>query len=339
LALGGLITLSGCSGSTSSQGSTTTPPTTPANGLTAGGASTIFVGQVNGATCGTVDQFAVSTSTSATTSAAPASGLILPSSNAGFALAADSSGQLYVACTSPRQIYVYAAGATGSATPTRSVTIPNTAFTAAAITVDASGQIYVLDEMGGVSIYAATASGTTAPVRTIAGSATGIGPNNVPQGLAVDPSGNVYVSVATGATSSILVFPATANGNVAPTRTITSTAGGAMQGAILATDANGNLYAAYSTYATGSTIAEFGPTASGVATPTRLIAGSATGLAGIGSIRLDSVGNLYVYTSVLGTYNQIVEAFSSTASGNVAPAVQITYNLLGLAPINSLAVK
>ena len=77
-----------------------------------------------------------------------------------------------------------------------------------------------------IVVFAPTATGVAIPVRTLGGSATGL---QFPAGLAVDSVGNLYCldfySIFTDAgPAPIMVFPAEATGNVAPTRTFTSTA-------------------------------------------------------------------------------------------------------------------
>src|SRR6201999_359037 len=124
--------------------------------------------------------------------------------------------------------------------------------------------------------------------------------------------------------SSILIFSASASGNVAPTRTITST--NAFVGVAL--DGSGNLFATIdSTTAPYSTsVVEYSSTASGAATPVRTISGAATELSTAGGLCIDGVGNIYVANQVLGsgTSSYSLATFSATASGNAAPTALLS---------------
>lgn len=81
------------------------------------------------------------------------------------------------------------------------------------IAFTASSDFYIADFAGRVRHYAAGASGTTAPDRTISGAAT-----NLDQvwSVQVQPVTNKLYVVVDGNTKAVLVFAATANGNVAP---------------------------------------------------------------------------------------------------------------------------
>jgi hypothetical protein len=76
---------------------------------------------------------------------------------------------------------------------------------------------------GTISVYAANATATSSPARVISGSLTQLGTLG---GITVDSVGNIYVisTDAYGANPTVLTFSKTASGNVAPTRSFTSTA-------------------------------------------------------------------------------------------------------------------
>lgn len=121
---------------------------------------------------------------------------------------------------------------TGPATPNRTISGPHTGlFANSGVVLDGAGRLLVCNEASGlgatsptITIYAnaATANGDVAPVATIVGANTGL---NEPFAMAVNNSpgpndnGDLYVT----SVGQVLVFTniATANGNIAPARSIT----------------------------------------------------------------------------------------------------------------------
>ena len=97
-----------------------------------------------------------------------------------FGIALDAAGRLYVAnngvAGGPGSITVYAAGATGNATPTATIPGSNAGLTdPEAIALDAAGQLYVANYASStITVYAAGATGNATPTATIAGSNTGL---------------------------------------------------------------------------------------------------------------------------------------------------------------------
>ena len=256
----------------------------------------------------------------------------------GFTMATvDQSGNIYVAgyVYSPAlsfEILEYAAGATGVATPTRTLTnLPDFVW---ALAVDTAGQIYA--EMnaqnsytGQISVFAAGATGNATPIRQIVGSLTQLGGGS---SLAVDSSQNLYVNNEL----SILVFSPTATGNVTPTRIIYEATGGVtLHG--LALDNSGDLFSV-STAQLGSSsaIVEFAPGSSGASVPTRTLeVPSAT----FGtSVAVDAAGNLYtVDQSSTAKYG--VDVFSAGESSNSAPARTITSTAWTTSQTGQIAVR
>jgi hypothetical protein len=187
-----------------------------------------------------------------------------------YSIAADSTGTLYVMDYGNSTVDVFAAGATGTTAPTRTITGTASAPFSEVyeIAIDPSDNLYVANlnqadlpsepvvqrntlpsarhlpahlvhsltraypRSGppaletSIIVFAPGASGTPTPTRTLAGASTGI---IYPAALAVDNAANLYYMdyYAYGyqsGTTPLMVFPATATGNVAPTRTFTSTA-------------------------------------------------------------------------------------------------------------------
>jgi hypothetical protein len=327
-----LVLIAGCGGS-SSPGSSNSGSGSGGSGsstLASGGATSIYVDQIT--TTGTADSI-LQFSTSSTGNVSPAATLSPPTAMYVDAVATDSSGQIYVAgsvgasYSVQEEILVYPAGSTGSATPSRTI-IENsaTAVLPYALAVDAAGLIYVtgFGPSGSViAIYSASANGNSTAVRFIQGTLTQL---VNPSDIAVDASANVYVTNAVGSgnlsTGLITIFAPTANGNVAPTRTISSSA--VFQG--IAVDSSGNIFTVEDTL-TGTSpttaIAEFSNTASGAATPTKTISGAATALVVGAGLSRDGVGNLYLVngtpSGTSGTFN--VLGFGPNAQGNVAPGL------------------
>jgi hypothetical protein len=245
---------------------------------------------------GTITVYAAGATGNATPTATIAgsnTGLSFPS---GIAL--DGAGQLYVAnslnCPNvsdcfDASITVYAAGATGNATPTATIHGSNTGLhDPTGIALDGAGRLYVRN-LAGITVYAAGATGNATPIATIQVSTTGLG--LVPAGIALDAAGRLYVAnpqlAGVGSSSgSIAVYAAGANGNATPIATIQGSNTGLNTPAGIALDAAGRLYVAnpgnggsVGPWAgPGNTVTVYTPGATGNVAPTGMIAGRKTGL-------------------------------------------------------------
>jgi len=122
---------------------------------------------------------------------------------------------LYVANFTGNSITVYAAGATGNATPVATIAGSNTGLNAPfGIALDAGGRLYVANiDSDSITVYAAGATGNATPMTTIAGSNTGL--NNT-IGIAVDAAGRLYVSNYNSGNFGIVIYAAGASGNATP---------------------------------------------------------------------------------------------------------------------------
>jgi hypothetical protein len=161
-------------------------------------------------------------------------------------------------------------------------------------------------------------------------------------GVSVDSSGYIYISSVNlfdNTQGSVLVFAPTANGSVAPLRTITLTG----YPHFIALDSAGNIYVATAplTGTLPATILEFAANADGNATPIRTItipidpitvAGFPEGLA------VDPNGDIVyaTYTSIDGS--DTIEVFSPGQSGNATPARTISGAQSQLLQIGGLAL-
>ncbi len=255
-------------------------------------------------------------------------------------LATDGSGNVYVSTNAPNSagdVRVYAAGATGAATPTRTLPGDSTTKIGAVqgLAASSAGEIFISEDSGGVAAFSATADGSVAPSRYILGSdQTGGGLSTLVSAndVAADSSDNLYIAdEGAPGLMPVAVFAPTATGNVAPLRTL----GGATTTISLiggmTTDSAGNLYMTGGTVTfsgttsvyTGS-ILEFAPGATGNVAPIRTITGSSTTLGRLGGIKLDASGNIYVVSISNTGSTPAVLKFAAAATGNVAPTSSFT---------------
>ncbi len=138
----------------------------------------------------------------------------------------DAVGNLYVlngtgGPTQSGSVTVYAAGSTGDAAPTATITSNfNGLDQPLAIATDSSGKIYVANASSpagynSIAIYAPGSYGISPPTGTIMGDQTGLA---YPVGIAVVPNGKIAVL---NDNNTITEYPAGSSGNVAPLVTIT----------------------------------------------------------------------------------------------------------------------
>jgi hypothetical protein len=171
-----------------------------------------------------------------------------------WGIALDSSGNIYVSSTAG--ITEYAAGSSGNVAPIATIFGNNTGLGAQYIALDSSRNIYATNgTYSTIAEYAAGSNGNVAPIATISGNNTGL---NDPQGIALDSSGNIYVvNRGNGNVSSITVYAAGSNGNVAPIETISGNNTDFYLPQGIALDSSRNMYVAningpISEYAAGS---------------------------------------------------------------------------------------
>jgi DNA-binding beta-propeller fold protein YncE len=182
-----------------------------------------------------------------------------------------------------------------------------------------------------MTVYALTANGNVAPLRTISGAATGLTVNTV--GLAVDTVNNEFFVAIGLPTNSVLVFARTANGNVAPLRTISGAATGLNSPYGVAVDIVNNEVAV--TNLSGNSVTVYARTANGNVAPLRTISGAATGLNSPTGLAVDTVNNELVAANI-GSNSVTVHA--RTANGNVAPLRTISGAATGISGPFGLAV-
>lgn len=224
------------------------------------------------------------------------------------------SALLVVSNFDGRNLAVYPWWASGDVGPSRAIVGSSTGLIQPRGLAVANDEIIAVDQgSNSVSVFAFGASGDAAPVRRLLG-----GDTQFAAPVSALVSGNELYVVQFG---SVLVFPLTANGNVAPTRVLTEVAG-----AQYALIHDGELYV---TNRFSATISVFGSGSTSV----RSIGGSQTGLFQPSGIALRG-DELFVADS--GT-NEI-RVFPVTASGDVAPLRVIRGTRTGLAAPDQLAV-
>ena len=184
------------------------------------------------------------------------------------------------------------------------------------ITVDASGEIYVVDtDKNAILGFGAGSSGNVSPNVVIAGSNTDLA---WPVGLAIDQGGNLYVAnCGSGcksglAAAGLLEFAAGSNGNVTPLRNIS---GSKTQ----LTRSNGVAWRGDVYVSQASSIVVFDQAANGNAAPKRVISGSKTFIENAWGVATD--GDSVFAGSCAGDY---IERFDYRASGDAAPQAVIS---------------
>jgi sugar lactone lactonase YvrE len=260
-----------------------------------------------------------------------------------FGIARDRAGRLYVSYNGDSSIAVYAAGATGLATPTARIAGGNTrlnGFYNPSIAVDTAGRLYV-SIPGSILVFAAGATGNATPVTAIEGSNTGL--TNPTCGamspsIAVDTAGQVYVATR----DTILVFAAGASGNAVPIARLAGSNTGLLAACGIAVDVVGRIYVAnYGTGApdrplTGSSVTVYAAGATGNAAPVATISGP--GVNGAGGLALDRAGRLYVANSGWGGGDGFLHVYAPGATGSATPTATIAGTSTGLARPTALAV-
>jgi hypothetical protein len=282
----------------------------------------------------------------------PATGLALPTK-----AACDATGAVWVADALSDVVAQFPASASGNVAPSATLSgdLTGAVYDPVGVAVDPSGTIYatepggnftaMLGPAGGgilpvdtgippsVHVFAPSAGQYTTPV-SISGPATGL---TDPETIAVDALGTIYVvngDAHTGANQRVLVFAAGSSGNVAPSRTITSSAlskAGGIGG--IGLDAAGQLYVLSAPVSSESVVAGifvFAPGAGANATPIHTISGSNTNISAPTAtgfqLAVDPAGNAYVRMNSGG---ERLLRFAPGSDGNVAPAVAIALGAPG----------
>jgi hypothetical protein len=148
----------------------------------------------------------------------------------------------------PPTVAVYAAGASGAATPVRTLALTGVLSPVSDMVADATGNIYVAGYIGNgwaIAVYSPSASGPSTPSRTIE---FGLNGSMVAYGVAVNSAGNIFANVGSSSPSGPTVleeFAPGANGAATPINTINLTAVSSWQiagGGPVRLDGAGNIF-------------------------------------------------------------------------------------------------
>lgn len=268
-------------------------------------------------------------------------------------IAVDSRGKIYVSSSQPA-LFVYSATANGEVTPLRSIMGRATRlqhFWIANLAIDANQYVYVTDNLqrchgasgctykGYVTVYAPGSNGNVAPTRMIYGRETGMFNHGVPAiGIAVDTAGYTYVTTypfESGGKAEVLVYAPGADGDVAPSWSISGpkTRLGIPYG--VAVDNAGNVYVAD----LSNSVYVYAAGQHGNIAPIQAISGSKTGLIEPTSVAADASHNIYVTNAAPGSRRMpSVTVYAAGATGNVAPIKIIKGSKTGLAVPYEIAV-
>ncbi len=258
---------------------------------------------------------------------------IIGGSNTGLfapeGIALDSSGKIYVANGGGIGVRVYPALGSSTGTlneaPIATISGIDTGLSGPiGIALDSGGKIYVANN-GGVYVYAALGSSTgtlnEAPIATIGGSNTGM---VEPADVAVDSSGKIYVT--DNYASSVFIYSAGSDGDVAPIASISGT-NTALNGPIgIALDSGGEIYvtdiaSVYVYAAPGSNTGTLDEA------PIATIGGSNTGLSTPYGVAIDSGGKICVVDFSGPSVLVYPTLGSSTGVLNEAPSTAIGTNI------------
>lgn len=250
-----------------------------------------------------------------------------------------SEDVLYVSDFYGQAIRVFAFSAQGNVPPLRSFTSPSLGQPRELVVLPAHQEILTIASSCCVATYNQFASGSVAAVRLIpwGGGTGGLTQLNNPSGLAYWPlTDEIYVGDYDLTGGKILVFPRTTSANVAPSRVISgaSTQLGGWIAGLAVHPSLPELYAltGVSGFPSTARIVTFAVSATGNATPTRVIAGGATLLEEARSLDYDARRDeLVVLANAQGGGTPAVLRFARTAQGDVAPVGVLSGPSTGLA--------
>jgi hypothetical protein len=219
----------------------------------------------------------------------------------------DGLGDFYVLCGHKPYKTTLCEYAIGKTGPVRQL---NAAGFDLSIATDASGNLYFGTGYNSVVVYA---PGGTSPQRTITNGVAG------PESIAVDPQGNLYVGNANSTTNHIGTISVYAPGGSSPSRTISN---GVTSPIAIHADSIGNLGVLNGYNGFISTPANMTMYASGSGTPLSVIT---DGLDAPTSFAFDSSDNLYV--SNIGATNNDPGSITVYAAGSYSLTRTITKNI------------
>ena len=239
-----------------------------------------------------------------------------------------ANDSLYVSNYIASSILVFnnASTASSNIAPNRTISgALTTLFNPGGVFVDTTNNRLYVANYGGNSILlfsnASAADGNIAPNRTISGVLTTL---NNPSGVFVDTTNNrLYVANDTG--NSILVFnnASTANGNIAPNRTISGALTTFNRPSDIFGDTTNNRFYVANYNENSILIFDNADIATGNIAPNRAISGALTTLNGPMGIFVDTTNNRLYVANYTGNFILVFNN-ASTADGNIAPSRTIS---------------
>jgi DNA-binding beta-propeller fold protein YncE len=198
-----------------------------------------------------------------------------------------------------------------------------------------NGEVWVSSQSKNLTAFAMNATGNVAPLREIAGSLTGI--TSPLRGVAVDPATNEVYALSTNP-GVVNVFPRTANGNVAPTRSF-----GALQSAaaIALDTVNHEIYiVSQKPSSQNGLITVWAEGSTSTSSPLRTIEIVPTGFSfgsPLGGVAVDPVNNELFVTNTSSPQSPALVVYPRTASG-LSPAPLRSLISSDLQAANQIAV-
>jgi hypothetical protein len=238
---------------------------------------------------------------------------------------------VYSATPSKGQISSYASSATGDIAPIALISGKKTGLLPngpAGIAVGPDRKTYVVQQdftsgNDSLLVFAAGANGNARPIATITGNMTGLLLSSAY--VAVDNDGNIYVLDIDGCPhTSVLVYAAGSNGNVAPIQTIEGLNTGLCNDSGAGGIAVDSTHKIYVTNNYEASLLVFAAGSNGNVAPIQNISGPNTSLIGPFGMALDSLGNMYVVLGGSATSASAVLVFAEGATGNVAPIKSVS---------------
>jgi hypothetical protein len=267
---------------------------------------------VANSTTNTISEYA-SWSTSPILTIPASAGLANP-----FTMKVDVSGNLYVANLvggTMGSVNVFAPGSTVASRSITGLSGPDVG-----LAVDASGDIFVTEAVGGIDVKEFTPAGGSTPSRTLSSTSSPAG-INTPAGLAIDAAGNLYVANNGGSIGVSVFAPGT---STTPLFTFNA---GTNKPYYDAFDAAGNLYV--SNYG-GDDVTEYIAPFSNATTVHRTFGSSMTTVKPL-AIAVDSLSDVYIG---LGS-GTVVEYDSSGAIVRTIVSVGSTIPSLAVDPLDN----
>jgi hypothetical protein len=255
-------------------------------------------------------------------------------------------------------ILEFPGSATGSASPSATLSYGQGPAVFSALAVDSAGNLYAASQSYyghipmalQVAAFPPTSQGAADPTSTITLTYDAVLSSYPLPSLAVDATGDTYVATpfyaGSGASAQVemeigVYSPSpsiSANGVATPLRTITGGAVGIQDFGPIALDKAANIYTSTAFLGTAQDeVLVFGPSASGDAVPTATLGGPNSQIFEVQAIALDTTGNLYVASSTFSGTSSIL-VFGPGAAGNVAPIRVISGSSTDLQAIQSLSV-